>query len=745
MNNQNCTTKSRFPKRNTTANALKSILLLLLFLPIQLIGQRTPPEGYTTILSDDFNGTTLNSTYWTKGLYGANGTQLFPSPTTGGANKLNDNYAGYILDKNTVVNNGILELHNIKETVEGTDPAGTFDFSNGWINGLGKIKFNGNNNSIIIKIRMKLPTPQQDDVWPAVWLVEQNDWPGEIDVWEYFGSPFNPDPGWDADDRMVLRYIYGSNFNQRGTVKKEERFFDQQFDVTQFQTYEFEWTDNVMISRIGGAEIGRITKGIDVPDNEWPSTNEEWSLVINNGRMNTTVKGFGLNYCTSNVFEIDWIDVYEADGQLPPPPPPTDIVDPLDDLSQMHSYSANLELWTDSPEYFNGDSSRVCRPQDATIWFMYNIENFTDFEIDNWQIDLSGTLNVYGATSPTGPFTEIPISIASTSTTAYAWDMNMYKPSEAFGNYDYLKIELSGTGFWHAQIGEVRIGSDTTQCDPVTSVSIDNCPVSTLTEGGATIDLDATVSPVTACDASISWFSNNTAVATVDPNGVVTPISAGTATITVTTTDGGFSDDCVITVDAITQNCTKKPRRPTNLSLTPTCTGGSVSWTPPVEPFCAESYIIAYRINGAAWQEVAVSGGSTSQYNLDIVTEVSEITVRMRAVNPIGVGPWTSSIITNSSDCLKTVMSTTDAYNPDNLGITLFPNPVNNGNFKINFNSMVENANISIYNMIGQSVKTLDLKNIRKADIDVSDIKQGTYFVKIRYNKTLVTRKFIIE
>jgi hypothetical protein len=160
---------------------------------------------------------------------------------------------------------------------------------------------------------MKLPTPDQDDVWPAVWLVEQDQWPNEIDIWEYLGSPFNNNPDWNADDRMVLRYIWGENFNQRGSVKAEERWFDRDNDADEFQIYEFEWDDQVMISRIGSKEIGRLTRGVEVPDADWPSADEEWSIVINNGRMQSTVNAFGLNYTTSNVFEVDWIDIYEKD------------------------------------------------------------------------------------------------------------------------------------------------------------------------------------------------------------------------------------------------------------------------------------------------------------------------------------------------------------------------------------------------------------------------------------------------
>ena len=82
----------------------------------------------------------------------------------------------------------------------------------------------------------------------------------------------------------------------------------------------------------------------------------------------------------------------------------------------------------------------------------------------------------------------------------------------------------------------------------VTGVSLNKS--STSIEEGGTETLTETVSPNNATDKSVSWSSSNTAVATVDANGVVTAVSAGTATITVTTTDGGFTDTCAVTVTA---------------------------------------------------------------------------------------------------------------------------------------------------------------------------------------------------
>ena len=63
-----------------------------------------------------------------------------------------------------------------------------------------------------------------------------------------------------------------------------------------------------------------------------------------------------------------------------------------------------------------------------------------------------------------------------------------------------------------------------------------------------TATVTAIVAPINAADKSVVWQSSNPAVATVDALGKVTAVSNGTATITATTTDGGFTDSCTVTV-----------------------------------------------------------------------------------------------------------------------------------------------------------------------------------------------------
>jgi alpha-tubulin suppressor-like RCC1 family protein/subtilisin family serine protease len=60
--------------------------------------------------------------------------------------------------------------------------------------------------------------------------------------------------------------------------------------------------------------------------------------------------------------------------------------------------------------------------------------------------------------------------------------------------------------------------------------------------------LFATVTPVGATDKRVKWSTNDESIATVDENGIVTGISNGTTTISVTTLDGGFIASTDVTV-----------------------------------------------------------------------------------------------------------------------------------------------------------------------------------------------------
>ncbi|MBQ7458100.1 MAG: Ig-like domain-containing protein [Bacteroidales bacterium] len=80
----------------------------------------------------------------------------------------------------------------------------------------------------------------------------------------------------------------------------------------------------------------------------------------------------------------------------------------------------------------------------------------------------------------------------------------------------------------------------------VSSIALDRTALNLAVGEYAT--LKATVLPENAEDRSFNWKSSNQSIARIDADGRVSALSAGTVTITATTTDGGLTAACEVTV-----------------------------------------------------------------------------------------------------------------------------------------------------------------------------------------------------
>jgi hypothetical protein len=118
-------------------------------------------------------------------------------------------------------------------------------------------------------------------------------------------------------------------------------------------------------------------------------------------------------------------------------------------------------------------------------------------------------------------------------------------------------------------------GNDSDDTIPATGVTISTSQ--NLVVVDQTLQLSADVSPSDATNTSVTWSSDNDNIATVDADGHLTGVAEGTATITVTTEDGGFTDTQTIDVVAPIYNGTGTITLPdgTTQSLTGGGFGGS--------------------------------------------------------------------------------------------------------------------------------------------------------------------------
>lgn len=117
--------------------------------------------------------------------------------------------------------------------------------------------------------------------------------------------------------------------------------------------------------------------------------------------------------------------------------------------------------------------------------------------------------------------------------------------------------------------------------------------------------LKATVAPANATFKYVTWTSSNEAVATVDASGEVTGVTAGEATITVTTEDGGKTSTCRVTVITSVTGVTL------NKTATTIAVGASETLTATVVPGNAYNKNVTWTSSDPAVATVDASGKVT--------------------------------------------------------------------------------------------------------------------------------------
>ena len=195
---------------------------------------------------------------------------------------------------------------------------------------------------------------------------------------------------------------------------------------------------------------------------------------------------------------------------------------------------------------------------------------------------------------------------SATSSNTYTID----NTTTSMSGYQYRCVVSNSAGSVESAPVTLTVNKATVS---VTGVKLDKTTLS-LVEG-ASVQLTATVLPENASDKSVTWSSDNLDVATVE-NGKVTAVKEGTATITVTTTDGGYFATCTVTVN--------KPA-PAEFVITFDPNGGYVSYTSAVTsghklsalPFASKygyTFTGWYTVNGIRVSTDMIFTGNTTLY-----------------------------------------------------------------------------------------------------------------------------------
>ena len=78
----------------------------------------------------------------------------------------------------------------------------------------------------------------------------------------------------------------------------------------------------------------------------------------------------------------------------------------------------------------------------------------------------------------------------------------------------------------------------------------------------------------------------------------------------------------------------------------------------------------------------------------------------------------------------------------EGLGVRIFPNPVSQ-NLSIHFQNQIPFAEINVLNVLGETVLKQNISNSNNTTLNVANLTNGIYFIQIKSNNILVTKKFI--
>ena len=303
----------------------------------------------------------------------------------------------------------------------------------------------------------------------------------------------------------------------------------------------------------------------------------------------------------------------------------------------------------------------------------------------------------------------------------------------------------------------------------VSSVSISPASVS-LTVAG-TQQLTATVLPSNATNKNVTWSSSNTAIATVNPSGLVTAVGAGSATITVTSQDGAKTATSAITVTASTSSTTIIDNMAagwtwSGFTVDPcsTCFGGSAHSSATrnhsgqytftgtkLEAYCETYY-------GAGSLEIFIDNVSKGIFSQDVTpysggvlfATISNLTQGSHTVKFVQKARIRAGIdylrITNSSSAVAMISSVVE-IETSLYRLSVYPNPSNTGSVTIDFNGDLneETAEVVIIDLMGRIVyQSGKLSHVSKLSVSTQGYSNGSYIVKVSKGKERISRILII-
>jgi hypothetical protein len=297
---------------------------------------------------------------------------------------------------------------------------------------------------------------------------------------------------------------------------------------------------------------------------------------------------------------------------------------------------------------------------------------------------------------------------------------------------------------------------------PVSSVTVS--PENVSLNIGGTSTLSATVSPSDATNKNVSWSSSNTGIATVDASGVMTAVAEGTAVVTVTTEDGGYTATSSISVisDPPSNKYEAEDATLTGCSTASSVTGFSgtgyvdgstysnpdvISWT--VNGIAAGNYDVIIGYNGAFGakeQELIVNGSSKGNIQFNNISDWTTINAGSYSLNTNNTIELKASWGWMHVDYIELVslksgfILSNEVADSDGNSILVYPNPVKQSE-NVYLKHTYDDVVIRISDVQGKLIQIQKYQKEQEITITTGDLKEGLYILQVNES----VRKLMIK
>ena len=243
-------------------------------------------DGWTLEWSDEFNGSSIDSSIWTHETgYGNNGWG-------------NDEWQYYTSDEeNSSVANGYLTITAMSDETAGK--------RNGSVTSARMVTLDNNIDFKYGKVAAKIKVPTGQGIWPAFWMLGTNinsvGWPncGEIDIMEKVG-------GTDEKEQTVHGTIHYSDadgaydYDGDGVELNEYLSYD-------YHVYEIEWSESAIIWKVDGEQY----HSVDISNSQYDEFKEDFFIILNVAVGGNWPGSPDSTTIFPQEMSVDWVRVYK--------------------------------------------------------------------------------------------------------------------------------------------------------------------------------------------------------------------------------------------------------------------------------------------------------------------------------------------------------------------------------------------------------------------------------------------------